>query len=124
MNPRLSDLHPAWIAPTKDGFGFAELSTGHRPHVLWGIHFLCPVCFVRKGGPIGVHAIHCLSHDAPKDMEPLPGRWAIMGEMLDRLTLDAPTRGHRRRLPCLVQRRDAKAGRAMSCLWHGEYLRA
>ena len=84
---KLADLHPAWIAPPKDGIGFLELSVGHRPHVVWGVCFLCPIHFMRLGGPIGCHAIHCLTLDAPKDMEPLPGRWAIMGETLDRLTL-------------------------------------
>ena len=87
MIPRLSDLHPAWICPPKDGIGFVELSTGHRPHVLWGLHMLCPICFMRNGGPVGTHAIHCLTLDAPADMPPLPGRWAVMGETLTRLTL-------------------------------------
>lgn len=56
-----------------------------------GIMFLCPRCFLAKGGPVGTHRVVCWSRSrgVPDDVHPLPGRWRIEGAGLDDLTLNA-----------------------------------
>lgn len=70
---------------------------GARPSDVMGLHLLCPVCFINNTRLVdgewrvvaGIHAIHCLTPDAPPDMLPLPGRWQIVGDTFDEVSLVA-----------------------------------
>lgn len=54
-----------------------------------GVTFLCPVCFVKKGGPIGTHSIMCWQPNVPQSIPPTPGRWKFVGTGLNDITLVA-----------------------------------
>lgn len=52
-----------------------------------GVTFLCLVCFVAKGGPIGTHQIRCWQPNIPQTVSPTGGRWHLRGTGIDDLTL-------------------------------------
>jgi hypothetical protein len=54
-----------------------------------GIMFLCPKCFVAKGGPMGTHSIICWQPNVPQDTSPTGGRWTMEGTGFADLTLVA-----------------------------------
>lgn len=58
-----------------------------------GIHFLCPLCFAKNGGPIGTHACDVTFTDrgVPDDLgsqnkEGKPVRWTVSGTTFEHLT--------------------------------------
>jgi hypothetical protein len=56
-----------------------------------GIMFICPKCFVEKGGPVGAHRVLCwFVGRVPDDRDPKPGRWQPSGTGLDDLTFVGP----------------------------------
>ena len=57
-----------------------------------GVQFLCPLCYVENGGPVGTHAVMCWSPDVPLTVKPGPGRWEIHGTGFVDLTLRNPAR--------------------------------
>lgn len=54
-----------------------------------GVLFLCPKCFADNQGPIGTHGIKCWEPHVPQDTPPTPGRWEMLGNDLNDLTLTA-----------------------------------
>lgn len=54
-----------------------------------GIMFQCPTCFLKNGGPIGVHSIICWRPKVPQTIPPVPGRWEFQGSGINDLTLVA-----------------------------------
>lgn len=60
-----------------------------------GVLFLCPKCFAEKGGAVGTHSVICWSRSAgtPDDIEPLPGRWTMVGTGIADLTLNGDPPG-------------------------------
>lgn len=56
-----------------------------------GVDFLCPLCFVANGGPVGTHHVLCWSRSrgVPDDGKPGPGRWLMVGTGYHDLTLEA-----------------------------------
>lgn len=79
-----------------------------------GIEFLCPVCFVKNGGPMGTHGVICWSRSrgAPEDATPGPGRWQMVGAGLHDLTLNGDAVGN----PGAGARSVQLGG---GCEWHG-----
>lgn len=54
-----------------------------------GIMFLCPVCYLKNGGPVGTHSIICWHPRVPQKISPTGGRWEMLGTGIDDLTLKA-----------------------------------
>lgn len=54
-----------------------------------GIIFLCPTCYESNGGPKGTHSIICWRPHVPKSVKPGPGRWELIGNTVDDVTLIA-----------------------------------
>ena len=83
-----------------------------------GVQFLCPKCFVAKGGPIGTHGVICWSRSAgvPDSAEPGPGRWRLVGSSLEDLSLmEEPGFSRSVALKCECLEPDGKPGAG----WHG-----
>lgn len=83
-----------------------------------GVEFLCPKCFVTKGGPIGTHAVICWSSSAgvPDDAQPGPGRWKLVGTGFADLTLaEEPGKSRSVALNCECLEPDGSKGPG----WHG-----
>jgi hypothetical protein len=76
---KLTDLEARWVSYTKDGLGKPETFQEAQ-----GVFFLCPGCFVRKKGPIGVHAliIPFAGKGAPEKL-----LWQASGTNLSDLTI-------------------------------------
>lgn len=75
-----------------------------------GVEFLCPKCFEANNGPVGTHMVVCWSRSrgVPDDVEPKPGRWALIGVGLHDLTLNADPPGTARSVQL-----------TSGCSWHG-----
>lgn len=107
--PRLVDLQPQFLrwAP-RDGQTILE----HVDAIdqAQGISFLCPKCFIDKGGPVGTHTVICWSRSrgTPDDAGPGPGRWRLDGTGYDDLTLNGEKKGGARSVQLLG-----------GCGWHG-----
>ena len=104
---RLLDLEPEWVADYKtDPRSYRrhdDVASGyqHPEPDDWppltrisltqaqGVMFLCPVCFVKNGGPVGTESVLCYFRDrgVPDDAVPGPGRWNVTGTGFDNLTL-------------------------------------
>lgn len=52
-----------------------------------GVCFLCPKCFQRSGGGVGVHSVLVWFKGTPLDAVPGPARWSVAGTSLEDLTL-------------------------------------
>ena len=54
-----------------------------------GVQFLCPLCFIAKGGRVGCHRVMCWSRSrgVPDDANPGPGRWKLVGTGFEDLSL-------------------------------------
>lgn len=54
-----------------------------------GVDFLCPLHFLKNGGPIGTHHVLCwfAGRGVPDDLKPGPGRWNVSGNDFSDLTL-------------------------------------
>lgn len=109
---KLSELQPEWVNYTGDG-GLRRFSDKHSRidySVTYpdgevdvdapesseeianadGVMFLCPVCFVKNGGPIRTEHVLCWLKDRPNvpaDAVPGPGRWTASGTSFEDLTL-------------------------------------
>lgn len=82
MSVALRDLEAKFIASTPDGWRIVE-DRGQAQ----GVKFLCPLCFNANGGPVGTHIVVCWGPAAPADKKPGPGRWTLVGDSIDTLTL-------------------------------------
>lgn len=54
-----------------------------------GIWFLCPKCFIANGGRVGTHMVLCWSPKVPQTINPIPGRWNLVGTGFHDLSLVA-----------------------------------
>lgn len=54
-----------------------------------GIIFLCPKCFEKNNGPVGTHMVLCWKPRVPQTIDPIPGRWDMLGKSFDDLTFKA-----------------------------------
>ena len=87
---RLRELDPQFLRhELRDG-----VETHHYVETLveaQGVKFLCPKCFAKNGGPVGTHSVICWSRSrgTPDSASPSPGRWALDGNGIDDLTLNA-----------------------------------
>jgi len=83
---RLRELEPEWLR-------FEGTPNHYRYDVdraeANGIMFLCPLCFAKNGGPVGTHRVLCWDPSVPQTMSPTPGRWNLVGESFDDLSLVA-----------------------------------
>jgi len=106
---RLIDLEPEWVYDfnvASRGFRRADdshtlLLSSARQNPGWpalarldvvnaqGVMFLCPVCFVKNGGPVGTESVLCYfrGRGVPDDAVPGPGRWEAHGTGFDDLSL-------------------------------------
>lgn len=91
---RLLDLNPQFLRYEKRD-GKVVLPYVERIEEAQGIRFLCPKCFVEKGGPVGTHGVICWSRSrgTPDDASPGPGRWTIEGSGFADLTLNGDPPG-------------------------------
>lgn len=56
-----------------------------------GIMFVCPKCFITRGGRAGAHSIICwFKGKVPDTLDPKPGRWNPSGTGLGDLTFVGP----------------------------------
>lgn len=87
MDISLLDLEPEWIVDA--GPNTRMRSADLTPETAQGVMFLCPVCFLKNGGPIGTHAVLTYFRDrgVPDDARPGPGRWVVSGTGFHDLTL-------------------------------------
>lgn len=53
------------------------------------LFFLCPVCFAKNGGNVGTHGILCHTPKVPPHIDPKQGRWNLVGNSLEDLSLVA-----------------------------------
>lgn len=80
---RLRDLEATFLkieSPT------SYRRTGDQRGDADGVHFLCPLCFQRNGGPAGTHAVKVWFEHVGQDVFPTGGRWTAIGTSLDDLT--------------------------------------
>lgn len=55
-----------------------------------GVMFVCPLCFHNNNdSDIGVHSVLCWNPSVPQTIEPVPGRWNLVGTSLEDLSLVA-----------------------------------
>lgn len=81
----LTDLDPEFVSVI-DAKQFQHVDSIEQAD---GIRFLCPLCYQRNGGPIGVHSVLCWKPSVQKDITPGPGRWDMQGSGFNDLTLVA-----------------------------------
>lgn len=82
---RLTDLRPQFLKRQSD-HEWLYVDTAADAD---GIKFLCPKCFVTKGGPVGCHSVICWRPDIPQTTTPTGGRWRMVGTGYKDLTLVA-----------------------------------
>ena len=80
---RLSELNPQFLkAESKTTFRRdGDIKSAD------GVMFLCPKCY--NGTSVGVHSVICWQPTVSPEMQPSPGRWLIMGDSIDNLSLVA-----------------------------------
>lgn len=85
---RLAELEPQWLRwepPNTDTWRRLDVREGAN-----GIIFVCPKCFEANGHKRpGVHSIICWDPSVPQTVFPNPGRWELVGDNFDVLTLRA-----------------------------------
>jgi hypothetical protein len=103
---RLLDLEPEFLRYEMAGPYADSYIPVDSIQMAQGVQFLCPKCFVEKGGKEGVHLVRCWAPDrgVPEHLTPKPGRWRLVGTGLHDLSLVAE--------PTSIQ---LLAG----CRWHG-----
>lgn len=85
---RLTELNAKflkWIDDPHFRWGNPEVSFAEAD----GVDFLCPLCFLVNGGPVGTHSVICWKPNVPQTTHPIPGRWNFQGTDLRDLTLIA-----------------------------------
>jgi hypothetical protein len=85
---RLTELKPSFLS--------IESEKAYKRHddlaTAQGIVFVCPRCFVNKGGLVGAHSIMCWFNNrgVPPTLNPLPGRWNPSGTGYTNLSFVGP----------------------------------
>lgn len=100
---RLTELEPEflkWLGPEHPES--CQIIEG--PEQADGLWFLCPLCFLVNGGPVGTHGIKCWKPHVPQTVSPTPGRWNQTGTGFHDLSLVASSSS--------IQLTDG-------CRWHG-----
>jgi hypothetical protein len=107
---RLTELDPQFIQYEKRDDGTVFFKHVDTLNEAQGIKFLCPKCFVDKGGSVGTHGVICWSRSkgVPEEARPNPGRWKMDGTGYGDLTLNADPPGTARSVQLLG-----------GCKWHG-----
>ncbi len=82
---KLIELEPHFIKIINSN----SWTTDSSPQDADGIQFLCPKCFSDNKGPMGTHMIICWKPHVPQTFYPVPGRWNIVGNSYDNLSLVA-----------------------------------
>lgn len=82
---RLAELEPQFLKITDENHWRTDTTIAECD----GILFLCPVCFKTNNGPIGTHSIICWKPHVPQTQTPGPGRWNMLGDSVESLTLQA-----------------------------------
>src|SRR6267142_3438022 len=105
---RLTSLQPQWV--NYESASYVDRFTDLHTHVEYdqeevaegyhdqleefakadGVMFLCPVCFVKNGGPVGTESVLCWFANKPyipASAIPGPGRWTASGSSFDDLSL-------------------------------------
>lgn len=83
---KLNELLPEFITSGIDGKTIFEVETMDQAD---GIMFLCPKCFEKNKGIVGTHRVVCWSPKVSQNINPSPGRWEMLGNGFDDLTLKA-----------------------------------
>ena len=95
---RLVELEPDFIGKAvgrDDGTDAASWERLPSVDGAQGLIFLCPTCYQANGGNVGTHAIVCWLSEGrnaqavPAHWNPGPGRWLIVGDTFETLTLNA-----------------------------------
>lgn len=107
---RLLNLEPQWLCLTGEPGHF---DAGVSRWFAQGLMFLCPLCYVKNGGPIGTHSVICWSrtHGVPDSEKPGPGRWMWQGKDFSDLTIIGDPPGNARSIDLSVS--------PGGCGWHG-----
>lgn len=83
---RLTELEPQFIKRTDDT-RFREVDSIAEAD---GVMFVCPACLRKNGNRRpGVHSIICWDPSVPQTTDPVPGRWNLIGNGYEDLTLQA-----------------------------------
>lgn len=82
---RLLDLEPQFLKH-ENSRSFLHVDNIYAAD---GVMFVCPSCFRKKGGRIGVHSVICWSPSVSQDTKPAPGRWEMRGTGYEDLSLVA-----------------------------------
>jgi hypothetical protein len=83
---RFRELNPEFLKIGADPAIYAPIES---PQGADGVMFVCPKCFLEKGGPQGAHRVICWAPHVPLDRSPGPGRWSMTGNGFDDLSLVA-----------------------------------
>ena len=91
---RLTELDPHFLLLAPPGADYSYRQTDAIAETQ-GVMFACPACFVTNHGFVGTHQVLCWSRSrgVPDDMDPKPGRWALVGTGYEDLTLNADPPG-------------------------------
>lgn len=83
---RLTDLEPEFLVCLEGGDRMREVAMLAEAQ---GICFLCPKCFVTRGGSMGCHSVIVWFADrgVPAGTRPAPDRWKVAGTNFSDLTL-------------------------------------
>lgn len=87
----LEDLDACFISRV-EGRVWRYTPPGTSLEKVHGVKFLCPLCFLRNGGPVGTHIVICwfAGRGVPDDASPTGGRWNPQGTGLHDLTFVGP----------------------------------
>lgn len=82
---RLTELEPTYLKVIDDcNFKYVDDIKDAD-----GIDFLCPKCFSANNGSIGTHHCICWNPSVPQTIHPIPGRWEMLGDSFENLSLRA-----------------------------------
>lgn len=84
----LTELDPSWLMIIDENH-YQRLAESAMPENCDGIIFLCPKCFRKNQGSRGTHSVICWQPHVPQTTNPIPGRWAFLGNSFETLTLVA-----------------------------------
>jgi hypothetical protein len=84
---RLTELEASFLKSSLTEDGHYRWKLVNTIYEADGIFFLCPACFKVNGGVVGTHAVICWDPTVAEHVHPRPGRWDLVGDSLQDLTL-------------------------------------